>query len=255
MVRRWVLYGGFYGGLTALLLVILFGWLPLLVSSGLASRISYNSEAYLFAVVLAAWLQFGLPRLDPARRMPWALAVGAVWIVIGAGLLASDLPSRIRTLNESAFALGVLIPYVTLRRPVNRWFLAVVPLSIGLVAWSVVWAPDSWVIDQAETVGFIVLAILTFDVVDRELLEPRRRTTPGTRFAWYGFLVVEPVVVSALGTELRTGGGALALALEFLGRIHESFVGVLLVAAIIILIRQTHQEKVEVQSGSTVSMV
>lgn len=234
--------GLFYGGLSLLLLLIVLDILPMLMPQGLASRISYNSEAYLFAVVLALWIQMALPRVRVDRRMMWALAVGGVWFVVGLGLLASDLPSRIRTLNESAFALG-LIPYVSLRRPIPRWLFLSVPLMVCLTVWAVVWARDSWIIDQAETVGFFVLAVLTFDVVDRELLNPVRRTSARTRIAWYGFLMLEPVLVSGLGTDIRAGGGAVALTLEYLGRIHESFFGVVLVVAILLLGRRGDSEK------------
>lgn len=231
---------GFYGGFVLLLLLIVTGLLAELAPT-IATRIAYNSEAYLFAVVLGAWIQFALPRLGPTTRLKWAVGVGAIWGAVGVGLILSDLPSRIRTLNETALALAVLVPYVTLRRPLRRWPASVVLLLALLTAWAVVWSPDSWVIDQAETFGFIALTILTFDVFDRGLLRANAETKHGARAAWYGFMMLEPVIVSALGVEARMGDGATALILEYLGRIHESFVGVLLVALILHLTNRPSQ--------------
>lgn len=225
-VAQWV----FYAGLGLLLLLIVTALLDLVLPARLASRVAYNSEAYLFAIVLASWIQIGVPRIPAESRVLLSLLHGAVWGFVGIALMQSDLPSRVVTLNEAAFALAVLIPYVSLRRPLPRWVLSVVPALVALTVWAVGWGPQSWVIDQAETFGFVVLAILTFDVFDRSLLQPGAPVKRSFRWAWYGFLILEPVVVSGLGMGVRTGGGATSLIYEYLGRIHESFVGVLLVA-------------------------
>lgn len=240
---RWV----FYGGLGLLLALIVTGALGMLLPRGLATRVAYNSEAYLFALVLGAWIQYALPRVPDGRRMTFALGHGAIWGAIGLWMLMADLPSRIATLNEPAFALAILIPYVSMRRPLSRWILGVVPVLIGLTVWAVIAAPQSWVIDQAETFGLVVLAILTFDLFDRQLLDPDVRVGRWQRWAWYGFLILEPVVVSAVGTEARMVQSGLGLALEYLGRVHESFVGVLLVALILHL-DQTYRAKLSAQS-------
>lgn len=228
----------FYLGFSILLLLILTDTLRHLVPASWVGRISYNSEAYMFIVVLAAWLQYGLPRFDRRKALLVAFAIGGLFVAIGLILLASDLPSRIRTLNESALALGILVPYVTLRRPLPRWVLLSVPAMVGTIVWAATSAPESWVIDQAETFGFLILAVLTFDLVDRRLLDSQAPVVaPRTWISWYVFLALEPVVVSALGTDVRQGGGPTALLLEFLGRIHESFIGVLIVALYLLLVR------------------
>lgn len=226
---RWL----FYGGLTLLLLLIATALLSQILPQNLASRVAYNSEGYLFAVVLAAWLQFGMTRLPGHVRMRWALVLGVFCALVGVGLILSDLPSRIRTLNESALALAFLIPYVTLPRPLPRWVLLSVPMMIAMVAWGVTQDPEGWIVDQAETFGFLILAVLTFDVIDRSLLERGHTARPWTLWAWYGFMVLEPVVVSALGTEMRGDSGAVPLTLQWLGRIHESFIGILLVVLVL----------------------
>ncbi len=233
-----------YVGLTVLLVLVLTGVLDWFVSPRLATRVAYNSEAYLFAVALGAWIQFGVQRTSRESRLRLGLAFGAVWALVGIGLLLSGWPSQVVTLNETAFALAVLIPYVSLRRPIPNWLLSAIPMMIALTVLAVGWSPQSWVIDQAETFGFVVLAILTFDVFDRPLLQPDATVNRWTRWTWYGFLVAEPLVVSALGTEIRTGSGATALTLEYLGRIHESFVGVLLASLVLhisIHYRSKHQ--------------
>ncbi len=237
-VAQWV----FYGGLALLMALILTAVLDRFMSSKLASRVAYNSEAYLFAIGLASWVQFGWPRLAIGFRVWRSLALGAVWALVGIGLLLIDLPSRVVTLNEAAFALAVLIPYVSLRRPLPRWVLSAAPVLIGLTVWAVGWAPQSWVINQAETFAFVVLAMLTFDVFDRSLLQPDAQVNRWLRWAWYGFLVLEPVIVSGLGTGVRAGNGTGALTLEYLGRVHESFIGVLLVS-LILRLRNDHQSK------------
>lgn len=226
---RWV----FYAGLCGLLLLIVSGTLALVMPESMARRVNYNSEAYIFAVVLAGWVQFGAPRVPDHARLRWATMLGVVWAIVGVGLIMSDLPSRIRTLNESALALALLLPYVTLRRPLPRWTLLSVPIMIGMTAWAVFSAPESWIIDQAEAFGFLVLAVLTFDAVDRAILEPGRDSPAGRRWPWYAFMVLEPVIVSWLGTEVRQTGSAISLTLEYLGRIHESFIGILLVVFIL----------------------
>lgn len=234
-----------YGGLCLLLVLILTTALRALVPPPWSSRISYNSEAYLFAVVLGAWVQVGLPRLREEQRMPWAVMLAVVWAFIGAGLLMSDLPSRFRTLNEAALALAVLLPYVTLARPLaRRSVLLLLLVVVALVVWAVGWAPQSWVVDQAESLGLIFIAVLTFDVVDLQLLQPARRTSARTRWLWYGALILEPVIVSGLGTGMRSGDHVLARTLEFLGRVHESFFGMLLVALLLLLtLGGTHRQR------------
>lgn len=233
MIWRRVVQWVFYGGLALLLALILTDVLDRVLPSELAVRVAYNSEAYLFAIVLAAWIQFGLPRVAIGSRVWWSFAHGAVWALIGIWLMLSGLPSRVVTLNEAAFALALLIPYVSLHRPLSRWSLSAVPVLVGLTVWGVGWGPESWIVDQAETFGFVVLAMLTFEVFDRSLLQSDAQVNRWLRLAWYGFLVLEPFIVSGLGTGVRAGNSAGALTLDYLGRIHESFIGVVLVSLVL----------------------
>lgn len=218
----------FYIVLVLLLCLILTNTLRDVLPDKPARRIGANSEAYLFAVVVSAWLQLAHARLYGARRWQAAFAVSAACVATALALLSSDLPSRITTLNEGLFALAVVIPYLALRRPLSRLVLLVPLLVLGGIVLSLHLDPDGFWIDLAETFGYWMLVPLAFDAVDRGILDETATTSRPLRYAFYAFCVAVPVVVSALGTGERVGGGVHAL-LSYLGRIHESFIGVLLV--------------------------
>lgn len=230
---------GFYGGFSLLLLLIVTDVLRQLIPEGIAVRLGYNSEAYLFALVLAGWIQFIRPRLEVRTsivRWSWTIGAAVAWAAVGLYLFFSDLPSRIKTLDESSFALAVLIPYVMFRRPLWQGVFLAIPVLIGVTIWGISLEPEGWtpapegvIVDQAEAFGFVMLAIIAFDAVDRGILNPSARTNALVRWAWYAFLAIEVVIVSALGVETRRGEGAIATTLEWLGRVHESFIGVLAV--------------------------
>ena len=111
----------YYGGLALVLALILLQLLDEVLGKRLATHIGHNSEAYLAALVLSAWIQYVRPRLAGKRaEWPTALLVGVIMLVIGIVLVQTHLPSRFRTLNEAFIALGILIPYVQARRPVSR---------------------------------------------------------------------------------------------------------------------------------------
>lgn len=225
-----LLIAAFYGGLTLVLLLVISGALRVMLPGALTAKIAYNSEAYFFALVVAAWIHLRILAPDVARRRSVTGAACVGLLALGGLLLLSDLPGRIVTLNEAAFAAAIMVLYVALPRPMP---LIVPWATFGLVVVgagvAVAVGGDSWVINQAEGLGFIALLPLALDVVDRGILEPDATTRPVMRYGFYALLLGEPVLVSVLGTDLRQGGGRLALALEFLGRIHESFFGVLLI--------------------------
>ena len=229
MNRSRIIAIAYYSLLGGLLALILTDLLVEIAPGPWARRLSYNSEGYLFALVLAAWIQFVLPRTASSRVLRWALIVGLGCIAVGVVLVSADLPSRIRTLNESMFALGLALPYVSLVRPLGRW----VPLvSVGLAAvvvTAIALDVDSWAVTQAEAIGFLVLIPIALDVIDRGILNPHALTSVALRWAWYALLVSEMVVVSALGTDARSGDQVIAGILDYLGRVHESVIGVLLV--------------------------
>lgn len=219
----------FYGGLALLMLAILTQTLTWVLPDDVARRVGFNSEGYTLALLLAAYIQLVLPRLRDATRWPVAMLVAGICFAAALGLYGSDLPSRFKTLNEALFALALVLPYVTLRRPLGRWPGVVSAALLAAVVLGVVTNPaESPAVLLAETFAVLVLAPLAFDVVDRGILDPAAVTSRALRLTWYAVLVAVPLVVVALGTDVRTGGGWHAV-LEYLGRTHEGVIGLLLV--------------------------
>ncbi|MBA2416801.1 MAG: hypothetical protein H0V64_13130 [Geodermatophilaceae bacterium] len=220
----------FYGGLALLMFLILTTLLDRVLPTDLANRLGYNSEGYTLALVVCAWIQAVRPRLSEPLRWWIALAAGLGCAAIGLGLYASELPSQLKTLNETFIALALILPYLTLARPLRRW----VPLAIStgvaaaVVLGVVLGSRQSPFVLLAETMAMLFLVPLALDVVDRAILEPRAPTSAVRRYGWYAMLVVVPLAVVLLGTDARSGDG-FAVVLDYLGRVHESVIGVLLV--------------------------
>ena len=217
----------FYGGLALLLASILFQWLGKIAPDAIATRVGHNSEGYLAALVVAAWIQYVRPRLS-GHRAEWVVTAlaAAVALAVGLALLASDLPSRWRTLNETFLALALLLPYLQLRRPLPR----AVPIGIAVVLFGAVVAFESTaaVTDLAETFGILILAPVAFDLVDRGILDPTARTSTRTRWLWYVALAVVPIVLSVLEYQVGVDGVA-GVAVRYGVRVTEAFVCLLLV--------------------------
>jgi len=228
--RRQDLLGAvYYAGLLLLLAAILTMTLAHLLPAELAQRIGFNSEGYALALVLGGWIQFVLPRLTSATRWRTTLAAAAICLALALALYTSDLPSRFKTLNETFFALSLILPYLTLRRPLRRWPpLVSAGLLVAVIAGVAASPAQSPVVLLAETMAALILVPLAFDRVDRGILDPRATTVAGLRYGWYAVLIVVPLTVVLLGTGARSGGG-FAEALEYIGRAHEAVIGVLLV--------------------------
>lgn len=227
--RGAVLAALYYGGLVLLLTAILSQTLTAVLPAGLARRIGFNSEGYTLAVLLAAYIQFVLPRLRGSARWVVAPLVAATSLAIALGLFNSDLPSRFKTLNETFFALVLVLPYVTLARPLHRWPGLASTTVLAAIVLGVITSPtDSPVVLLAEAFAVLALAPLAFDIVDRAILDPTARTSTVLRYSWYGALILVPLVVVVLGTDIRDGGGVHAV-LDYVGRTHEGVIGLLLV--------------------------
>jgi hypothetical protein len=229
MPRRAMVVGPvFYLGLSVLMAMILFDVLREVVPAGLARRIGYNSEGYTAALLLALWVQFARPRLrGRASEWPVTVAAGLLLATIGVLLFTSDLPSRFKTLNETMFALALVIPYVQVRRPVPVR-LALCASGLLLVV-TVVFNRTEFVVLLSETLALLLLAPIAFDVIDRGILDEHAPTSSRLRYAWYLLLALLPVTSSLLFHGQTFGGGLLAEAVRYEVRLHEAFVGILLV--------------------------
>jgi hypothetical protein len=187
----------YYGGLALVLALILLQLLDDVLGKKLAAHVAHNSEAYLGALVLAAWIQYVRPRLT-GTRAEWAvtLLVGAALVVIGIVLIQTHLPSRFRTLNEAFIALAVLIPYVQLRRPLSRvlsYGLPSVVLALVLVV-----GDRGLVRDLAETALILILLPIGLDLIDRGILQSDAVTSIRARWTWYVALAAIPIAFVAL---------------------------------------------------------
>ena len=146
--------------------------------NALSVRIGHNTEGYILALVIAAWIQFVRPRIAGSRA-EWIITAIAALAFVGLTiylLAGHGVASRFKTLNEGTLAAALLIPYVQLRRPLPRLVAAVAALVI--VAVTIVTNKSAETTDMAETFGMIILGIVGLDVVDRGILDPAAKTSP-----------------------------------------------------------------------------
>lgn len=229
VVRRW-LPVAFYGGLLVVLVGVLLEVWATVLPGGLATRIGHNTEGYLFALVLGAWIQLVRPRLaGTTREVPVTAATSVLALAAGLGLLATDWASRFVTLNEPLVALAALIPFAQVRGPWSRR-LALGISGAALLLMVVGGERIQVVTDQAEALGFLLLVPLALGVVDSGVLRPSSTTSAVLRWLWYAAMLVVPVLLSYL--EYQVGvDGFLGTGTRFGVRIAESFIGTLLLSA------------------------
>jgi hypothetical protein len=208
---------GYYVLLVSLMTVCLFKLAPHVLPDRRAHWISDQSEGYTAALVLSLWVQFALPRLAGSRReWFWTLAAAAASLAIATYLYNSELVSQVKTLNESFFALALMIPYVTLPRPLPRqapWLLSAATVAVMCFA---SWSP--LITNLAETWGLLLLIPIGLDVVDRGILDPTAPNRPGLRYGWYVFLLLGPLILHVLQFDLGLRGwvyGATSYAIRF----------------------------------------
>lgn len=217
----------FYGGLALVLASIVFQWLGRIAPAAVSTRVGHNSEGYLAALAVAGWIQYARPRLTGRRRV-WVVTgvVAAVSLAIGLLLVASALPSRWRTLNETFLALALLLPYLQLRRPVPRVLAG--GAAAGLLVVVVAFESTAAVTDLAETFGILILAPIAFDLVDRGILDRDASTSTRSRWLWYAGLVLVPIALSVLEYQIGVGGVP-GVAVRYGVRVTEAFICLLLV--------------------------
>jgi hypothetical protein len=196
-VRRTLGWAG-YAALLVVALLMVTSSLDLLLPRGTAVRLSRSSEGFVAAAVLVPWVL--LVRSRRPHRLPAAVVVGApaLMAVIGVALYVTNLPSPVRTLNETALALAVLMPWTAARRPVPRWTSGAIA-AVGALGIVLAWLTSQpLVVTFTEAYAMLLVAVLTFELVEPHLLDPQRAPRPtAVRVGWLLLLVA-----AALATTL-----------------------------------------------------
>lgn len=219
----------YYGVLGLLLLLAITGRIGDVLPGWVGEHVGKDSEALLVAVGLPAWIQFARPRLA-GTSLEWPLTGLAVVILAALGgwmYATGPIPGNVETLNEPLFALAVLVAYVQLRRPVPRLLAIGMPAAFLLLI--LVASGTALVTNLAEGLAVLVLVPIGLDLVDRAILDPQRSTSAVQRWAWYGFLLLTPMVISTVLADTFTGAGAAGEAVRYAVRVQEAWLALLLV--------------------------
>jgi hypothetical protein len=236
--RRALVAAIYYLGLCLLLVLICSKTWSHIVPGTVGRHIANDSEGYVLALLLPAWIDFVRPRLK-GRSAEWPVTVVAAAVCLGVLLLlyhSTTIISSVKTLNETFFALALLIPYVQLtRRPsVNVGIaLAVASIVLLVIVEQTAWLPVSTAL--AEGVVMLNLAPLMFDVFDRGILQPEAPSPLRLRQAWLALMVVMVlgfIAVGHFGHHLPSA----VLSVDVYGRrAQEAFVGMFLIGAYYLL--------------------
>lgn len=231
------------GALAVWLAVLWLGWTDRLPQA-IASRIMNNSEVWCFLVLMVPWIQFVLPAVPRSRFQRWVVVFGvAATLLVGGLLLRNSIgPRQIWTFNEPVIAAAVLVPYMSLARPLPRPVRLVALLTpIVLAVTAVILAlpePGEKMqstnvgIQQAEMLMLVLLTVISVDFIDTGILDPKARTVRSRRLVWYTTLLALPLIVVLLGADARVGAALWNLVANVLGRSHEAFLGTLLLCLI-----------------------
>lgn len=218
------IFGLLFGGLLVLILLILTESLDEVLPDGLAEHVARNNEGYFFALLLAVWIEYARePVSASTRRFAATGIVAASLTVAGALLLLDGVPGTLATLNESCFALAVLVPYVQLPRPVPRWAWAV---PVAAVVVPLVGAGNEDINLLAELFGLLLLVTLSLDWVDRTILEPSVSRRLVGVVAWMAVVSAAAVTFHALRP--AQPDGVVDEVLLYLSRMVEVAVAVLI---------------------------
>ncbi len=219
----------YYGGLCLLLALIVTKSLPHLLPATVARHIGYDSEGYVLALLLPPWIEYVRPRLT-GKPFGWAVTPAAAAASLSVGLLlynSHSIIGGVKTLNETFFALALLIPYVQLTRRLSGF--AAVACAVGVLAGIVAaeYTPLATITTNlAEGTVMLLLAPLAFDLADRVILQPDRPGPQRLRRAWWVLLAVAPLAFIVL-VHVHLGV-PLHAAVRYATRAQEAFVGMLL---------------------------
>ena len=212
----------FYTTMAVALLVLVTRAQQHVLPSGLATQVGHNSEAFLFAMLVAAEIQILRTRARTPRLLIGMASCGVLFVALGLALRASELPATLTTLNEPIIGAGFLLFYMCLPR--SRTTALVCAVSVTLCIFVLV--DRTFVIDQAESLVPLVLAGPAIDIFDRRLLDG---DASGTRVLWMTWVVALTLVaiilipVGAWAREDLSGGGAVTI--DYLRRAIEGYWG------------------------------
>jgi len=189
----------------------------------LPKHVTRNSEGVLFALVLSAWIQFVRQRLFIGlAALPASLAAGGLCLVLGLVCVNAGLPSSLKTLNEALFALAVLIPYASLKRPLGVWWWAVPILAIVI---PVAGAGSDQATRLAETFAFLLVIPIALDFADRAILDPSRRRNVMLMVGWLLVVIFVPVLMHVVRP--NNPRGVVEEVERYLSRTTEAYVAVI----------------------------
>lgn len=233
MSRGRLLTIAYFGALAVLLALILTGTVSTVLPGGLAGQVSRNSEGLLVVLAVSLWIQF--VRVRPMTRpqvLAVALLAAAAWGIVGLVLLFGPAPAQLVTLNESAFALALLLPYLQLRRPLPLWGWLLLPVLA--VAIPLIGGANPVTTDLAEAFGALFLIPLSVDAVDRGILD-RSPVSLFRVLAWMAVLV--GVVVALHAFVDFTPVGLFEEVTRYLSRVTEMIIASLMLHTYFSLLR------------------
>lgn len=212
----------FYAGCSLVLLLMITKALTHVLPARLAHEIDDESEAFPIAILFCAYVQFLWTPASVSKRKGWPLGlvlVALCWLVAWL-LLTLSLSSSLVTLNESFVAVGAMILYSLLPRPIP-WAPLLGVASIVLI---VVFNSTHFVTTQAESLVPIALMPFAFDWADRTILDPGATDTPTRRLVWCMLLVAVPAV-----SRIHFNLGSVHDVLHYERRATEGFLALLII--------------------------
>jgi len=232
MSRGRLLTIAYFVALAVLLALILTGTVPTVLPGGLAGQVSRNSEGLLVVLAVSLWIQF--VRVRPMTRpqvLLVALLTAAAWGVVGLVLLLGPAPAQLVTLNESAFALALLLPYLLLRRPLPLWGWL---LPVAAVAIPLIGGANPVTTDLAEVFGALFFIPLSVDAVDRGILD----SSPVSLLRVLSWMTVLVLVVVAVHAFVDfTPVGLVDEVTRYLSRVTEMIIASLMLHTYFSLLR------------------
>ncbi len=160
----------FYVVMTVGLVVLVTKTQANFLPAGLSSQIGHNSEALLFAIVVAAEIQLLRGRRRTTALLATMVVIGLALIGLGLLLKGADFRSSIVTLNEPLIGSGFVLLYLCLPR--SR--ATAVAVTVAVALYVIIFFNTDFVLDQAESLVPLALAGPALDVFDRTILRPHR---------------------------------------------------------------------------------